>query len=114
MKQHIENRTPVPYVRKINPYRPSAKGKTRALEDAEFTKEREWVKGESEKQDHEVAEKINEEEYAENGDGIECGCCFSNVPFVSRFSSCCLQLTGRLNRTKWCSAQKPICSAASA
>lgn len=82
-KQRKEKNAAVhlPYTRKTQPFRPSAKGKGRTLEDAEFTKELEWLREEAERRDRLVAEEVNEEE---NGDGIECACCFTAVPFVGR------------------------------
>ncbi|KAF7338212.1 hypothetical protein MVEN_02046300 [Mycena venus] len=64
------------YTPKTIPSRLPAKGKRKALHDAEFEKEREWIKSRVEKEPVEV-----EEESAECEDGIECGCCFSNYPF---------------------------------
>ncbi|KAL6310234.1 hypothetical protein BKA93DRAFT_2861 [Sparassis latifolia] len=40
-----------------------------------------------EEQDAQMAWKINDEEYECTGDGIECGCCFSPVPF-ERMAQC--------------------------
>lgn len=62
------------------------KGKGKVLYDAQFEKERDWIlqrQRESllEKDSH-VAEELNEQEYEECGDGIECGCCFDTIPFV--------------------------------
>lgn len=36
-------------------------------------------------EDEALAEKLNEQEYEQTGDGIECGCCFSTYPFVSAY-----------------------------
>jgi E3 ubiquitin-protein ligase RNF216 len=87
-KQHQERQqqnqaVKYPYTRRATPYHPSKKGKTRAIHDAEFELERNWLIEELAKDDQEIAEKINEEEYEDCGDGIECGCCFSTYPFVS-------------------------------
>ena len=65
-----------------------AKGKEKALShnDEEFEEERAWVvakaQEDAEHADAALAEKLNEQEYEESGDGIECGCCFSTYPFV--------------------------------
>jgi TRIAD3 protein (E3 ubiquitin-protein ligase RNF216) len=40
---------------------------------------------EAAKKDLEIAESVNEEEYEDTGDGIECGCCFATYPFVSEY-----------------------------
>lgn len=60
------------------------KGKTR--EDPEFDKEREWVLLKvaelATEQDAALAAYVNEKEYEDNGEGIECGCCFSECSFV--------------------------------
>lgn len=60
------------------------KGKTR--EDPKFDEEREWVLlrvvGLAVEQDAALAVSVNEQEYEDNGEGIECGCCFSGHPFV--------------------------------
>jgi TRIAD3 protein (E3 ubiquitin-protein ligase RNF216) len=74
----------LPYTPKTIPSRP-AKGKRKALHDAEFEKEREWIisqVGEDPKKDEANAENSSDCE-----DGIECGCCFSNYSFVSGFSA---------------------------
>ncbi|KAJ7685299.1 hypothetical protein DFH06DRAFT_969243 [Mycena polygramma] len=69
----------LPYTPKTIPSRLPAKGKRKALHDAEFEKEREWITS----QDREAAkekEPVNIEEFG-GEDGIECGCCFSDYPF---------------------------------
>ncbi|KAK7466958.1 hypothetical protein VKT23_004022 [Stygiomarasmius scandens] len=75
---------PYPYIPKKTAAR-SSKGKGRQLRDDEFEREREWVlsmeKQNASKEDAVIAEKLNEQEYEECGDGIECGCCFSSHPF---------------------------------
>ncbi|KAJ3717653.1 hypothetical protein DFJ43DRAFT_789592 [Lentinula guzmanii] len=77
--------TPFPYFPKKILYKPPSKGKHRALEDAEFTRERAWLleklKENELKMDVAVAEQVNQQEYDECGDGIECGCCFTTYPF---------------------------------
>ncbi|KAJ7343378.1 hypothetical protein DFH08DRAFT_872523 [Mycena albidolilacea] len=72
-----EKRGPVlPYTPKTIPSRLPAKGKRKALQDAEFEQEREWI------QSRVQVDIIDlEEESGECEDGIECGCCFSNYPF---------------------------------
>ncbi|KAG8216970.1 hypothetical protein J3R82DRAFT_7275 [Butyriboletus roseoflavus] len=59
------------------------KGKTR--EDPEFDKEREWVLLKvaelATEKDAALAASVNHKEYEDNGEGIECGCCFSGYPF---------------------------------
>lgn len=72
-----------PYTSRSTPFQPSKKGKHRAMHDAEFEQERAWLIRELAKDDQEIAEKVNEQEYEDSGDGIECGCCFSTYPFVS-------------------------------
>ncbi|KIK93205.1 hypothetical protein PAXRUDRAFT_829200 [Paxillus rubicundulus Ve08.2h10] len=61
----------------------SGKGKSR--QDLEFNKEREWVLLKAQELatgNHVVsADELHEEEYEDNGEGIECGCCFSSYPF---------------------------------
>lgn len=69
----------LPYTRRATPFRLSAKGKGRTLEDAEFTKELEWLQEDTERHDRLLAEEVDG---VENGDGIECACCFADVPFV--------------------------------
>ncbi|KAF8879405.1 hypothetical protein BD779DRAFT_1156124 [Infundibulicybe gibba] len=69
------DKTNLPYVPKMTPYRPNAKGKTRLLQDEAFEKEREWLKGEY------LPAAIAEDPGEEADDGIECGCCFSTYPF---------------------------------
>ncbi|KAI0055178.1 hypothetical protein BV25DRAFT_284450 [Artomyces pyxidatus] len=70
--------------------RPSAKAKKKGkakmtVEDDDFTKERKWLleklKNDAAERDAKLAEQMNEAEYEDTGDGIECGCCFSTYPF---------------------------------
>jgi TRIAD3 protein (E3 ubiquitin-protein ligase RNF216) len=76
-----ESDDPLPYALKTIPTRPSTKGKRRALHDAEFDKEREWILLELDK--HTQIQPIEEEEEElPPGEGIECGCCFANYAFV--------------------------------
>lgn len=74
----------LPYIARMTPFRPSAKGKKRDLQDDELTVERAWLLAEITKQDSETEApgqpKLDEDEDCE--DGIECGCCFSSYPFV--------------------------------
>ncbi|KAJ7271887.1 hypothetical protein B0H12DRAFT_1091875 [Mycena haematopus] len=63
----------LPYTPKTIPSRLPAKGKRKALHDAEFEKEREWIKSR--------AQAGVEEQSDECQDGIECGCCFADYPF---------------------------------
>jgi hypothetical protein len=75
-----------PFSRKQNPYRPKGKGAAIPL-DPELEKEIAWIQEKLQedklREDGAVAEKLNEEEYELNGDGIECGCCFTDYPFVN-------------------------------
>ena len=77
-------------------YKPNAtlrnneKGKGKCIvgkSDQAFEAERAWLVAKLAedvvKMDAELAEKLNEQEYEETGNGIECGCCFSTYPFVS-------------------------------
>lgn len=58
-------------------------GKGKAKHDAYFDQERQWLLLKLQGDVVEIdAEELDEEEYEDNGDGIECGCCFSNYPFV--------------------------------
>ncbi|KAJ7097846.1 hypothetical protein B0H15DRAFT_773241 [Mycena belliarum] len=69
----------LPYTPKTIPSRATAKGKRKALHDAEFEKEREWlaVRG-----CEEIATMDQiEEDLGGCEDGLECGCCFSTYPF---------------------------------
>lgn len=54
-----------------------AKGKGRAKADPEFEREKAWLS----RQDEKEKAVVTEEEVPE-GEGIECGCCFSEYPFV--------------------------------
>lgn len=77
---------PLPYKLKksAGPSVASSKGKQKVLEDEEFDREREWLlqklQEESLEKDEAVAEELDIEENGE--DNIECGCCFSDYPFV--------------------------------
>ncbi|KAF7363529.1 hypothetical protein MSAN_01009400 [Mycena sanguinolenta] len=66
----------LPYTPKTVPSRLPAKGKRKALHDAEFDKERGWIQ--SRAQPEPVAE---ESQSGDCEDGIECGCCFADYPF---------------------------------
>ncbi|KAJ3908568.1 hypothetical protein F5879DRAFT_316503 [Lentinula edodes] len=85
LREEQQRGPPFAYVPKKTLYKPSSKGKHRALEDAEFEQERTWLleklKGDDVKMDGAVAERVNQQEYEECGDGIECGCCFTTYPF---------------------------------
>ncbi|KAL0071545.1 hypothetical protein AAF712_001402 [Marasmius tenuissimus] len=77
---------PLPYVpKKITHRRATAKGKGIAHVDSELETEREWLvqklAGDIAGSDGQLAQQLNQQEYEENGDGIECGCCFSTYPF---------------------------------
>jgi E3 ubiquitin-protein ligase RNF216 len=77
-----------PYTPKKNPTRTSkAKGKSKAVHDAEFEKEREWllqkVKSESIAPNDQMTAALKEQQYEELlGNDIECGCCFASHAFV--------------------------------
>ncbi|KAJ3937045.1 MAG: hypothetical protein NXY57DRAFT_982937 [Lentinula lateritia] len=85
LREEQQRGPPFTYVPKKTLYKPSSKGKHRALEDAEFDQERAWLleklRGDDVKMDGAVAERVNQQEYEECGDGIECGCCFTTFPF---------------------------------
>ncbi|KAF8122135.1 hypothetical protein EV363DRAFT_857645, partial [Boletus edulis] len=57
------------------------KGKGKARQDPEFDREREWILLKvaelATEKDAELAAAVNEQEYENSGQGIECGCCFS-------------------------------------
>ena len=67
-----------------------SKGKGIARSDPEFDRERKWIVRKllerSVAKDSEVAEGLNEKEYEDAGAGIECGCCFTDYPFVRYLS----------------------------
>ncbi|KAJ7774947.1 hypothetical protein B0H16DRAFT_1509018 [Mycena metata] len=67
----------LPYTPKTIPSRPP-KGKRKALYDAEFEKEREWVTSHTHPKEAEV---VVEEDDGACEDGIECGCCFATYTF---------------------------------
>ena len=103
------NQEPWPYSRKVAPYK-AAKGKGKAVlgDDPEFEAERAWIL-------EQLAEgeggKVQEEEYEDNGDGIECGCCFSTYPFVSLSAPSSLSSNSpHARRKKWSNALKPTSS----
>ncbi|KAH7887197.1 hypothetical protein F5I97DRAFT_1873899 [Phlebopus sp. FC_14] len=71
---------PLPFKMKLTDSVVSGKGK--AKHDPEFDKERQWVL----LRNQEIAASndatlMDEQEYEDTGDGIECGCCFSSYPF---------------------------------
>lgn len=70
------------------PKKRKGKGKAAQRSDAEFEKERAWLVRKL--QDDATANA--EDDDVEEGEGFECGCCFSTYPFVrtahlSRFAS---------------------------
>ncbi|KAK7020526.1 hypothetical protein R3P38DRAFT_2970000 [Favolaschia claudopus] len=67
------------YTPKTIPSKLPAKGKGRALQDAEFEKEREWINSGA----HDVINEQQDMEEVLDGseNGIECGCCFTDYPF---------------------------------
>jgi E3 ubiquitin-protein ligase RNF216 len=73
------------YKIKSTPYKINGKGKGIQLRDDQFEEERAWLlrklKDEAE-DDAKIAEQLDEKEYEDSGDGIECGCCFTAYPFV--------------------------------
>ncbi|KAF9234720.1 hypothetical protein BU15DRAFT_52263 [Melanogaster broomeanus] len=75
--------TPLPFKLKSTNSFVSGKGKSR--QDPEFDKEREWVALKAQElaasEDAKLATELSEQEYEDNGEGIECGCCFSSYPF---------------------------------
>ncbi|KAH7929949.1 hypothetical protein BV22DRAFT_1028918 [Leucogyrophana mollusca] len=78
-----QKKVPLPYKTKTAPSRTTGKGK--AKHDPEFESEREWLvlklQEDAAPNDAVLAEQMNEQEYKDTGDGIECGCCFSSYPF---------------------------------
>ncbi|KAI6027044.1 hypothetical protein EDC04DRAFT_175483 [Pisolithus marmoratus] len=74
---------PPPFKLKLTDSVISRKGKLK--EDPVFENEREWVRKKvaevAVSRDEALAEEINDQEYQETGEGIECGCCFSSYPF---------------------------------
>lgn len=79
--------TPRPYRQNNHPRTEAQnKGKGVARSDPEFDKERAWLVRKLQERkvakDSEVAARLNEKEYEDAGDGIECGCCFTDYPFV--------------------------------
>lgn len=64
----------------------SVVSKGKARQDPEFDKEREWVLLRltelAAERDAALAASAHEQECLDNGEGIECGCCFSEYPFV--------------------------------
>ncbi|EJT97149.1 hypothetical protein DACRYDRAFT_72456, partial [Dacryopinax primogenitus] len=75
----------LPYTPKGRPTPSKIKGKGKATFDPDFESEREWlllkIGADKLKADEELAEKLNEEEYVANGEGLECGCCFGEYAF---------------------------------
>ncbi|KZO97505.1 hypothetical protein CALVIDRAFT_479838 [Calocera viscosa TUFC12733] len=75
----------LPYTLKARPTPAKTKGKGKASFDADFEAERDWLvlklAEDKLRADEELAEKLNEQEYEANGEGLECGCCFGDYPF---------------------------------
>lgn len=95
LKEQNSSKGGFPYVPKKSAG-PSGKGKGKSAAhyDESFEQEREWLlhKLESDTlaQDAKVADAMNEQEYEETGDGIECGCCFTTYAFVRLSRTFCL------------------------
>ncbi|KAL0579960.1 hypothetical protein V5O48_002044 [Marasmius crinis-equi] len=85
LEEEKKSGRPLPYTPKKTVARRPAKGKGPALEDTEFEIEREWLVQKltsvEARNDAKLAEQLNEQEYEDNGDGIECGCCFTTYAF---------------------------------
>ena len=93
------------------------KGKRVQRHDAELELEIRWVQEKLEEDEvrraTEVVQEAGPQETEEEG-GIECGCCFTEYPFV-RSHVVSKVLTANApsasHRTRWCSARRPISSA---
>lgn len=75
-----KEKRPLPYNVKTLPSRVTGKGK--AKHDPEFDEEKEWLRLKLQGDDVQADEQMNQGEYEDCVDGIECGCCFSTYPFV--------------------------------
>jgi TRIAD3 protein (E3 ubiquitin-protein ligase RNF216) len=92
-----------------NPGKKKRKGgkKKSSLDEEEFLREHTWLIQKLEKhQNSPVMASTTQDDAKEEGDGIECGCCFSNYPFVS-FSGCETFVVLIPLRTRWLNAQIP-------
>lgn len=95
--------TPRPYRQNNHPRTDAQnKGKGVARSDPEFDQERAWLVRKLEERkvakDPEVAAQLNEKEYEDAGAGIECGCCFTDYPFVCQLHCYCLTFLTRLQQ----------------
>lgn len=83
---------PLPFKLKVTN---SVVGKGKGKQDPGFDEEREWVLLKvaelATERDAALAAAANEQEYQDNGEGIECGCCFSEYSFVC-VPLCCHEL----------------------
>jgi E3 ubiquitin-protein ligase RNF216 len=75
---------PFPYTPIKSLRRSKTKGKARAVEDYHFAIERLWLLEQLEKAETGEAQPV--EDGCAEGEGIECGCCFTDHPFVGPFS----------------------------
>ena len=113
-----QQRMPPPYKPMLRP-RNKGKGKRVQKHDDELEREMAWVGQKLDDEEAKRAEAVEEEARMEAEGGIECGCCFSEYPFVSGLPaavSLCAHLVERHNhhhhrRTRWCSARRRTCSA---
>lgn len=116
LRQH-QQQVPPPYKPMLRP-RNKGKGKHVQKHDDELDREMAWVRQRLEDEEAKRTEAVEEEARMQAEGGIECGCCFSENPFVSGLpvAVClCVRLIEHhhygYDRTRWCNAPRHICSA---
>ena len=109
----VQQRTvPLPY-RPLARARSKGKGKRVQRRDEELEAEIRWVQETLEEEEVQHATQVAEAEAEEEEGGIECGCCFTDYPFVSvpaRHLTFHPSLVSPTHRTRWYSAPRLICS----
>ena len=103
---------PLPY-RPLTRARSKGKGKRVQRRDEELEAEIRWVQETLEEEEVQHVTQVAEAEVEEEEGGIECGCCFTDYPFVSDPAlelAFHRSLVSPTRRTRWCSAPKLICS----
>ena len=106
-----------PPYKKMARARTKGKGKRVQKHDPELEKELQWIQEKQEEEDAKRAAEIAEELRVQEEGGIECGCCFSEYPFVrtlliaSRPCPVNTRAAAPACRRRWCSAQRRTCSA---
>ena len=107
-----QQRSNAPPYRMMSRPRHKGKGKHVQQQDDDLEREIQWVREKLEEEQAKRAAEVEEELRLQEEGGIECGCCFSEYPFVrTLYPVISTSLLTPIHRTRWCSAQRRTCSA---